>query len=56
MKTFNVQYSVPAGDRIAASDWREYNKKIKATSDKEAIAKFNQKRDGTWMILDCWEV
>lgn len=51
---FNVQYSRPTDDRIAISDWREYNTVIEAESSKEAISKVNSKLEGTWMILDCW--
>lgn len=55
MKTFIVQYSAPKGNQICISDWTEYTKKVKAKTSKEAIAKFNKNRNGTWHILDCWE-
>ena len=53
MQEYTVQYSIPKGNRVAVSDWQEYTKKVKATSTKEAIAKFNKNRNGTWHVLDC---
>ena len=54
MSNYIVQYSIPKGNQVAVSDWTEYMTKIKASSDKEAIHKFNKNREGTWLILDCW--
>ena len=56
---FNVQYSTPPdGDnKIAASDWQERIRVINATTNKEAIHKFNAKHQhlGAWLVLDCWK-
>lgn len=54
MKTYIIQYSIP-GNNPAVSEWIEKSKEMQAKNDKEAIEKFNRNRDGTWMILDCWE-
>lgn len=55
MKTFIVQYSIPK-EKAAVSDWQEHMTKVKAETDKAAIAKFNRTtKTGTWMILGCWE-
>ncbi len=56
MTTFTVQYSIPKNNKVAVSDWQEYTKQVKAKSEKDAIAKFNKNREGTWLILDCWEL
>jgi len=56
MKSYIIQYSIPKNNKIAVSDWQEYTKTVRAHSDKEAIAKFNKNRNGTWLILDCWEI
>ena len=57
MEKYNVQYSVcGVNTNPAISEWPEKTKIIEANSDKEAIEKFEHNREGTWMILDCWEV
>ena len=56
MKEYIIQYSIPKYNQVAVSDWTEYMTKVKANSDKDAIKKFNHNRQGTWMVLDCWEV
>jgi len=54
MQTFTLQYSIPRGNAVAVSDWTEYTTTIKATSNREAIAKFTKNREGTWHVLDCY--
>ena len=53
-QTFIVQYSRPTKNRIAVSDWLEYTTKILAYTFKDALAKFNKTKKGTWYILDCY--
>ena len=54
MKKYTVQYSIP-GNKLAVSDWIEYKTVIKAKNSAEAIKMFEKNRNGTWLILDCWE-
>jgi hypothetical protein len=55
MKTYVIQYSIPGNDPVI-STWTEKTKEMQAESADQAIEKFEKNRDGTWMVLDCWEI